>query len=339
MNVDDFDFELPEALIAQAPPAERTGGRLLYLDASGRYQDSVIADLPRHLKEGDLLVFNDTRVIPARCHGIKDTGGRIEVFLERITGINTAQVQLGSNKKIRPGLAFTIGDVRGEVLGGEDGFFEVQFEGNALDVFENHGHVPLPPYVKRADSPKDRERYQTILATRPGAVAAPTAGLHFDNSLLELLDKRGIGHVTLTLHVGAGTFQPVRVDKVEDHQMHSERYHVPESVTVAVEQTRRRGGRVVAVGTTSARTLESVSDESGIPQPGSGETRIFIYPGYRFRCVDMLMTNFHLPRSSLMMMVSAFSGRAAILNAYRHAVDDQYRFFSYGDAMLLERAA
>jgi S-adenosylmethionine:tRNA ribosyltransferase-isomerase len=336
MNIDQFDFELPPGLIAQHPPAKRGGGRLLRVDQTGDLTDKMIADLPSLLRADDLLIFNDTRVIPARCYGQKKTGGKVEVLLERIIDDHNALVQLGTSKRINDGLRFSIGDAEAVVVERQAGFFKVCFNSNALQVFETHGHVPLPPYIRRQDDSSDRQRYQTVLAEKPGAVAAPTAGLHFDEAMLKQLAINGTNYATITLHVGAGTFQPVRVDNIEQHKMHRERFEISSGVCQAIEQTRARGGRVVAVGTTSVRALESAADEHGKLHPQTGDTDIFIYPGYRFRCVDAMITNFHLPKSTLLMMVSAFAGYQTMMNAYQHAVHQQYRFFSYGDAMLLE---
>jgi S-adenosylmethionine:tRNA ribosyltransferase-isomerase len=340
MNIDQFDFELPTELIAQHPPRRRSDGRLLVAAADGGLDDRRVTDLPTLLGADDLLVFNDTRVLPARCRGRKKPGGgRIEILLERLLDDGTALVQVGTSKTVRDGLEFTIGGATGRVRGRRGGFFLVAFDGiDAGAVFETHGEVPLPPYIDRPLEKSDLDRYQTVFAARPGAAAAPTAGLHFDTELLAAIDATGVARHTLTLHVGAGTFQPVRVDRVEEHRMHFERYTVERPLREAVRATRQRGGRVIAVGTTVVRALESAADDSGLPRAGSAETDIFIYPGYRFRVVDALFTNFHLPRSTLLMLVSAFAGRQRVLAAYRHAVHDRYRFFSYGDAMFLEAA-
>ncbi len=338
MNLELFDFELPDRLIAQHPPAERSGGRLLHL-AGPESVDLAVTDFPALLRRGDLVVFNDTRVVPARCVGRKRPGGgRIEILLERNLGGGDALVQIGTSKSIRDGQAFDIGDVRGEVLGRDGGFFRIHLEAaDALDVFHDQGRVPLPPYIRRTDADIDRERYQTVYAERPGAVAAPTAGLHFDHALLEAIDAAGARRAVLTLHVGAGTFQPVRVERIEDHVMHAEHYFIDDELATAVSETRARGGRVVAVGTTVARALESAATEAGGVTAGEAQTRLFIFPGYRFRVVDALLTNFHLPRSTLLMMVCAFAGRDRVLAAYHHAIARGYRFFSYGDAMFTER--
>ncbi len=347
MNPDEFQFDLPEAQIAQHPPAQRSGGRLMVLTGEGP-RHRRITDFPALLGEHDLVVFNDTRVVPARLIGRKlPGGGRIELFLERVLSGPLALVQVGTSKTVRPGQGFQVGEVEGVVEVAEGGFFRVRFLAHdALDVFERHGLVPLPPYIRRpragegggGDGVDDAARYQTVYARHAGAVAAPTAGLHFDQALLDAIDASGARRARLTLHVGAGTFQPVRVSRVEDHVMHAERYHVDEDLAADIARTRARGGRVVAIGTTVTRALESAADGHGGVTPAMGETRLFIYPGYRFAVVDALLTNFHLPGSTLLMMVSAFAGREPVLAAYREAVAQGYRFFSYGDAMFLERA-
>ena len=340
MRVDQFDYELPEALSARHPAERRRDARLLALQGD-RLDHAVFTDLLRYLRPGDLLVFNDSRVIPARLHGQKDTGGRVEVLVERLEGEREALAQVRASKAPRPGTGLRFeGGVTAEVRGRRGDLFHLAFEGTAslLDTLERMGHMPLPPYIDRPDEKADRERYQTVYARRPGAVAAPTAGLHFDEAMLEQLREAGVEQGFVTLHVGAGTFQPVRTEQVEEHRMHAERYEVPEALVEQVAATRARGGRVVAVGTTSLRTLEAASPEGRL-RPGRGETDLFIYPGYRFRIVDALITNFHLPRSSLLMLVCAFAGQERMLGAYREAVRQRYRFFSYGDAMFIERAA
>ncbi len=340
MRVDDFDYELPEGLIARHPPERRGDSRLLALEAQSDVpRDLRFSDLPDLLRPGDLLVFNDTRVIPARLWGRKATGGRVEVLVERITGPHEALAHVRASKSPKPGAVLHLeGGVEAEVTGREGALFALRFAGPApvLELLERHGHVPLPPYLARVDTPEDRERYQTVFARRPGAVAAPTAGLHFDRAMLDRLAAAGVAQAFVTLHVGAGTFQPVRVDEVERHEMHAEWLQVPEETVAAVAAARARGGRVVAVGTTAVRALESAA-AGGELRPFEGETRLFVYPGYRFRVVDAMVTNFHLPRSTLLMLVSAFAGRERVLAAYRHAVARRYRFFSYGDAMWLER--
>jgi S-adenosylmethionine:tRNA ribosyltransferase-isomerase len=335
MDRSDFNYELPPELIAQAPPPARGASRLLVLDgATGRFEDSFFADLPELLGAGDLLVLNDTRVLPARILGRKPSGGRVEILLERITGARTARAQIGASRAPKPGAELLLpGEAAARVERRAGELFELVFDRDLAAYLEAHGQVPLPPYIERAPGEEDADRYQTVYARRPGAVAAPTAGLHFDEALLEALGRRGVQHVFLTLHVGAGTFAPVRCRRVEDHRLHAEWLEVPEGVCAAVRRTRERGGRIVAVGTTSVRALESAARKNGLQQPFEGETELFIYPGYRFQVVDVMVTNFHLPESSLLMLVSAFAGREHVLAAYRHAVRERYRFFSYGDAM------
>jgi S-adenosylmethionine:tRNA ribosyltransferase-isomerase len=340
MRRTDFHFDLPDALIARHPAPQRSGSRLLHLEgATGALTDRRFRDLPGLLRQGDLLVFNDTRVIPARLHGHKrESGGKVEVLLERLTGVRTAIVQLRASKPSRPGAVIDLGggDTLTVVERDED-FWRVEFSSDAHGTFDRLGEMPLPPYVARAAEPEDRERYQTVYAREPGAVAAPTAGLHFDDAVLQACRAAGAGFAYVTLHVGAGTFQPVRVDDVEEHRMHSEWCNVPDVTCQAVAAARARGGRVIAVGTTAVRSLESAA-ESGQLESYAGETRLFITPGNRFRVIDALVTNFHLPESTLLMLVSAFAGREHVLAAYRHAVAQQYRFFSYGDAMFVEPA-
>jgi S-adenosylmethionine:tRNA ribosyltransferase-isomerase len=333
----DFSYELPPDLIAQAPLPQRTASRLLCLDgATGALADRHFVDLPQLLRPNDLLVFNDTRVVAARLFGTKPSGGRVEVLLERATGGTGALVQMRASKAIRPGLVIaTAGGelrVRGRVQTPAGDLWEIETPGDALAFFEQHGTVPLPPYIARTAGADDRERYQSIFAREPGAVAAPTASLHFDADLVARIDALGVRRAVVTLHVGAGTFQPLRVDDVSRHVMHAERYAVPQELVDAVRTCRAGGGRVVAVGTTVARALEAAA-AGGELVAGSGETRLFITPGYAFRVVDALVTNFHLPESTLLMLVSAFAGREQVLAAYAHAVRERYRFFSYGDAM------
>ncbi|MBF5055718.1 S-adenosylmethionine--tRNA ribosyltransferase-isomerase [Alcanivorax sp. 521-1] len=339
MRVDDFDFELPDDLIARHPPEHRRDARLLALTGAGLAHQRF-PDLAGHLRPGDLLVFNDTRVIPARLFGQKDSGGRVEVLIERLLEGHEALAHVRASKAPKPGgwLRFEEG-LAAQVRGRRDTLFHLLFTGceSVLEALERVGHVPLPPYIDRPDEAADLERYQTVYAREPGAVAAPTAGLHFDEPFLEQLREQGVDTGFATLHVGAGTFQPVRVDRVEDHHMHSERFRIPEALVEQVAAARARGGRVVAVGTTALRALEAASPEGAL-RPGEAETDIFIYPGYRFHQVDALVTNFHLPRSTLLMLISAFAGRERVLAAYREAVREQYRFFSYGDAMFIERA-
>ncbi len=340
MDVADFHFELPEELIAKHPTPERSASRLMHVDAaSGNLNRHHFYELDALLNPDDLLVFNNTRVIPARLFGRKGTGGRVEVMLERALDQHSALVQVRSSKSPKPGGDITLEgtDVTLRVTGREGQFFVVSFpDPGVLAIAEAHGHIPLPPYIDRADEAADADRYQTIYATQAGAVAAPTAGLHFDEPLMARLAEKGIATAEVTLHVGAGTFAPIRVERVEDHQMHAEYLEVEESVCEAVRACRARGGRVVAVGTTSVRSLESAS-ASGELKPYRGETDIFIYPGYEFRSVDAMITNFHLPGSTLIMLVSAFAGTRLIQDAYATAIAESWRFFSYGDAMLITR--
>ena len=336
----DFDFTLPPELIAQHPAPERSASRLL--DGRGALPvDRVFRDLPLLLQPGDLLVCNDTRVIKARLLGEKPTGGVVEALVERVLPGFEVWAHLRASKSPRPGSVVRFGDAfDAEVLGraGPEGaLFHLRFPQDPLTLLERHGHVPLPPYITHDDTAEDAARYQTVFAVRPGAVAAPTAALHFDEPLLVALQARGVQRATVTLHVGAGTFQPVRVERLADHRMHSEWFEVGAATVVAIEATRARGGRVVAVGTTTLRALESAA-RSGVLAPQTGETDIFITPGFSFCVVDQLVTNFHLPKSTLMMLVSAFAGHAQVMALYRHAVESRYRFFSYGDAMLLQRA-
>ncbi|GGC78287.1 tRNA preQ1(34) S-adenosylmethionine ribosyltransferase-isomerase QueA [Marinobacter halophilus] len=338
MNVSDFHFDLPDELIARYPLKQRSASRLLGLDGlSGQTQHLQFTDLPELLQPGDLLVFNNTRVIPARLFGQKESGGRVEVLVERLLGEREILAHARASKALKAGQKVILEDGTSmTMVGRDDALFRFVYDGEEviLDVLDRIGHMPLPPYIEREDDLSDRERYQTVYAREAGAVAAPTAGLHFDDALLEILKARGIEFAYVTLHVGAGTFQPVRVDKIEDHVMHSEVAHVPQETVDAVHQARARGGRVVAVGTTSVRSLESAS-RAGHLSTFRGDTDIFIYPGYRFQTVDAMVTNFHLPESTLIMLVSAFSGYTNIKAAYREAVDQEYRFFSYGDAMFL----
>jgi S-adenosylmethionine:tRNA ribosyltransferase-isomerase len=336
----DFFYHLPAELIAQQPSEQRGGSRLLVLDGvSGRLQDKQFAELPGLLRPGDLMVFNDTRVIPARLHGIKESGGRVELLVERVLDQHTVLAMLRASKTPRPGQALVFEpDIRARVQARRGEFFEVAFAGPrpVLELLEAYGHMPLPPYIERGDDEQDQERYQTVYAQRPGAVAAPTAGLHFDRDMLARLAAMGVDSTFVTLHVGAGTFQPMRVEDIREHRMHSEYVQVTEAVCAQVRAARQRGARVVAVGTTSVRALEAACRD-GEPRPFDGETDIFIRPGYRFQVVDALLTNFHLPESTLLMLVCAFAGTAPVLRAYRHAVRQGYRFFSYGDAMWLTR--
>ncbi|MFM8517608.1 MAG: tRNA preQ1(34) S-adenosylmethionine ribosyltransferase-isomerase QueA [Nevskiaceae bacterium] len=345
----DFDFGLPEELIAQRPTAERVASRLLVLERDAVAPlDRRFVDLPALLRPEDLLVFNDTRVIPARLQGRKPSGGAVEMLLERALEGRQALLHMRASKPLRPGqLVLTAGgDVT--VLGRDEDLFRVQLPAEAIDFFTRHGTVPLPPYISRDADREDAERYQSVLAKVPGAVAAPTASLHFDSALLERLAAQGVSRTTLTLHVGAGTFQPLRTLNIDEHVMHAERVELPEAACEAIARARSAGGRVIAVGTTVVRALEAAAAATASPpgaatesraalQPWRGDTRIFIKPGHPWRVVDALITNFHLPRSTLLMLVSAFAGRERVLAAYAHAVRERYRFFSYGDAMFLER--
>lgn len=338
MNVSDFHFDLPDELIARYPMAERSASRMLSLNgASGAIAHRQFRDLPDLLEADDLLVFNDTRVIPARLFGTKETGGKLEVLVERVVSEDTVLAHVRASKALKPGQSVRLEEGSELVmLDRDDALFRLRTANSepVLDLLERAGHMPLPPYVDRPDEGTDRERYQTVYAREAGAVAAPTAGLHFDQSIFDCLAGKGVETAFVTLHVGAGTFQPVRVDKVEDHVMHSEVATVPEATVEAIRRTRAKGGRVVAVGTTSVRSLESAS-RGGVVRPMQGETDIFITPGYRFQTVDAMITNFHLPESTLIMLVSAFAGYQNTMAAYREAVAERYRFFSYGDAMLI----
>lgn len=339
MRVSDFDFDLPDEQIARFPTAERTGSRLLCLDGNTEeIAHQQFADIESFLNPGDLLVMNNTRVIPARLFGRKETGGKLEILVERVLEERKVLAHVRSSKSPKPGSRIFLADgqVSAGVSGRQGGLFLIDFDKPVLPQLREYGHMPLPPYIDREDGSADRLRYQTVFAEKDGAVAAPTAGLHFDEALLERLEKKGVNKAFVTLHVGSGTFQPVRVDNITDHEMHSEYIEVPEDVCQAVRETRARGNKLVAVGTTSVRSLESAS-ASGEIQPFTGDTDIFIYPGYEFRSVDAMITNFHLPQSTLLMLVSAFSGQEAILRAYNEAVKEGYRFFSYGDAMWLTR--
>ena len=335
MKLADFDYELPPQLVAQHPAKERGASRLLHLDGkSGALRDLAFADLPDLVDARDAMVLNDTRVIKARLFGRKSTGGRIELFVERILGECDALALTHSGHPLKAGHRLSVGDgVAVEVLGREEDLVRVRFAEPVAAVLERCGSVPLPPYITHPPGPEDAERYQTVFAERPGAVAAPTAGLHFDRDILKKIEDKGAIIEKITLHVGAGTFQPVRSENIEDHRMHRERYEVPAQTAPAL-----RGRRVLAVGTTSLRALESAALGGAGVMAGTGETDLFIYPGFRFQVVDRLLTNFHLPRSSLLMLVAAFAGLDNIRQAYAHAMRNNYRFFSYGDAMLIERA-
>jgi S-adenosylmethionine:tRNA ribosyltransferase-isomerase len=340
----DFAYSLPPELIAQQPLAERSASRMLVLAPDdGELADASVRDLPQLLRAGDLLVFNDTRVVAARLSGYKPSGGAVEILLERALPDNAAWAQLSASKAIRAGLEITTAGGVVRVMERAGDLWLIALPAPALEFFEHHGTVPLPPYIRRAAAAADRERYQSLLARVPGAVAAPTASLHFDAPLLAALERRGVARAIVTLHVGAGTFQPVRVEDLSEHRMHAEWVSVGEATCAAIEGTRRAGGRVVAVGTTVVRALEAAAlAAAGGGEPArlcawSGDTRLFITPGFRFSVSDMLLTNFHLPESTLLMLVCAFAGTDAVLAAYAHAVRARYRFFSYGDAMLLTR--
>jgi len=338
LSIDDFDYELPSDLIAQHPTETRSGSRLLCVGAS--LADRRFSELPRLLDAGDLLVFNDTRVIKARLAGEKSSGGRVEVLIERVLSEHEALAQVRASKPPRPGSAMRLaGSLEARVLGREGEFYRLRFPDGAavFELLERHGSVPLPPYIAHAPEAGDERRYQTVYARASGAVAAPTAGLHFDEPLLAALAQRGLEFAYVTLHVGAGTFQPVRVKNLAEHRMHGERYRIPDATAAAIESARRRGGRIVAVGTTTVRCLEASAAAHGIPVAGTAETDLFIAPGFEFRVVDRLVTNFHLPRSTLLVLVSAFAGIEPIRHAYRHAIDERYRFYSYGDAMLVDK--
>ncbi|MEO1202570.1 MAG: tRNA preQ1(34) S-adenosylmethionine ribosyltransferase-isomerase QueA [Pseudomonadota bacterium] len=333
MQIDDFDYELPESLIARFPAAERRGSRLLHVGDS--LADRRFSELPELLNEGDLLVFNDTRVIPARLAARKATGGRAEVLIERVTDETRALAHVKCSKSPKPGSALEFANgVSAEVLKRQEDLFELEFSTPVMDYLEAHGDVPLPPYLGRDSVDDDIERYQTVYARDPGAVAAPTAGLHFDEAMLDETGAKGVEHAWVTLHVGAGTFQSLRHEDIASNRLHSERVDVGDDCVTRVREARARGGRVIAVGTTVVRSLECAST-SGELKPYRGETDLFIMPGYAFRSVDVMITNFHLPRSSLMMLVAAFAGRERVLAAYEHAVRERYRFFSYGDSMFL----
>jgi S-adenosylmethionine:tRNA ribosyltransferase-isomerase len=340
MQLSDFYYDLPKSLIAQQPSARRGDSRLLCLSgASGALLDRHFNDLAQLLRPGDLLVFNDTRVLPARLHGLKETGGQVEVLIERLVSEVRALAHVRASKSPKPGSRILVGETWLRMEGREEDLFCLRTEhGSFARLMQARGHMPLPPYIQRADTQLDEERYQTVFGDRPGAVAAPTAGLHFDRPMLDRLAEMGVESTRVTLHVGAGTFQPVREQDLDRHKMHSEWLEVGEAAVQAVARARARGGRVVAIGTTSVRSLETAA-ANGRLQPYSGDTRLFIRPGYPFRVIDALLTNFHLPESTLLMLVCAFAGYERTMAAYRHAVASGYRFFSYGDAMFLERNA
>ena len=354
MRVSDFSFDLPEELIARYPKADRTASRLMALDGdSGTREDLTFVDVLDKLNKGDLLVFNNTRVIPARMFGKKASGGKLEVLVERILDEHSVLAHIRCSKSPKPGSEILLGEIDVEdselvsatMVARHDALFELKFSEseNVLHILERIGHMPLPPYIDRPDEESDKERYQTVYNEKPGAVAAPTAGLHFDDELLEKIKAKGVELAFVTLHVGAGTFQPVKVDDIADHVMHAEYVEVPQEVVEQINATKARGGRVVAVGTTSVRSLESAAkaaQDKGQPLAEYyDDTSIFITPGYEFKLVDALITNFHLSESTLIMLVSAFAGYDNIMSAYKHAVEEKYRFFSYGDAMFLTRKA
>lgn len=341
MQLSDFDFTLPNELIARYPTEERSACRLLALDGnSGEVQHEQFTDILNHLNPGDLLVFNNTRVIPARLYGKKATGGKVEMLVERLQDNNRVLAHIKASKSPKAGSELLLGEdesISVTVLGRQDELFELQFPSDVLTILNQIGHIPLPPYIDRPDEDADKELYQTVYSEKPGAVAAPTAGLHFDESLLEQIKQKGIETAFVTLHVGAGTFQPVRVSNIESHQMHAEYAEVYQSVVDAVLACKARGNKVVAVGTTSVRALESAAQKTGTIMPFFADTRIFIYPGYHFNVIDALITNFHLPESTLIMLVSAFAGYNHTMHAYQQAVNERYRFFSYGDAMFITK--
>ena len=342
MQLSDFNYELPADLIAQHPLANRTDSRLLEVRAEGRNNvqliDRQFKDILSLIKAGDLLIFNDTKVIPARLHGKKETGGNVELLIERISGDKQAWVQIRASIVPKTGSIVNIHNQSGEsfsveMIGYDGRFYEVRFPENVFGLLERFGELPLPPYIEHLPNSEDAQRYQTVIAKNPGAVAAPTAGLHFDESILQQLRDAGVQLATVTLHVGAGTFTPVREEDLSKHKMHHEWFSIPEQTLQAIEETKKNGGRVIAIGTTSLRALES----HALSQQSSGETNLFITPGFAFKTVDCLLTNFHLPKSTLLMLVSAFAGMSNIRSAYQHAIDQKYRFFSYGDAMFLCR--
>ncbi|MGA7179248.1 MAG: tRNA preQ1(34) S-adenosylmethionine ribosyltransferase-isomerase QueA [Thiobacillaceae bacterium] len=340
MQLSDFDYDLPQDLIAQFPSATRRESRLLHLEGtSGKLEDRQFRDLSDLVKSGDVLVFNDTRVIKARLFGQKPGGGKVEALIERVMGDHEALAFIRASHCPKPDSIVILGGTEAKVLSRQDDLYRLRFSGteSVLDLLERAGRLPLPPYINRPAEQSDEARYQTIYAREPGAVAAPTAGLHFDEAMLAQLDEIGVRRVHLTLHVGAGTFHPVRVENIAEHHMHAERYTIPEGTVKAIAEARKQGGRIMAIGTTSLRALESAA-RSGEIEAGEGETNLFIAPGYRFQVADRLLTNFHLPKSTLLMLVSAFAGMENMRRAYQHAISHTYRFFSYGDAMLIERS-
>lgn len=336
MKLTDFDFDLPKSLIAQSPPENRTDSRLLVPQSP--IIDTFFHNISSYVKPGDLLVMNNTRVIPARLFGHKASGGKVEIMIERLLNDRQvlAMVKASRAPQIDSYITLENGD-KAKVISKDNGFYTLNFETDSLlDLLDSVGHIPLPPYIERSDEQADLERYQTVFAKHEGAVAAPTAGLHFDDELLSSLKEKGVNHCFVTLHVGAGTFQPVKVDKITDHKMHSEYFEISQSTVDQINEAKENGGRIIAVGTTAVRSIESAA-KSGLLMATKEETDIFIYPGYEFKIVDMLITNFHLPKSSLLMLVSAFIGRDKMMDVYQYAIENKYRFFSYGDAMLLEK--
>ncbi len=343
MQLSDFSYALPPELIAQEALENRASSRLLHLDTNtdpATFHDKTFSDIIDLIQQDDLLIFNNTRVIPARLTGFKESGGKVEVMVERILGEHHVLAHVRANKSPKPGAQLHLEDsIKAEVIARKDDLFEISFLHNTsvYELLEQYGHIPLPPYIEREDTEEDRDRYQTVFAQEVGAVAAPTAGLHFTEELLQMLKAKGVETAQVTLHVGAGTFLPVRVDNLADHVMHAEWVEVDQHTCDAVSACKARGGKVVAVGTTSVRSLESAAEVSGTLQPFTGDTRLFITPGYKFNIVDAMITNFHVPESTLLMLVSAFSGYENIMTAYQHAIVEKYRFFSYGDAMFLEK--
>ena len=339
MQLSDFNFTLPKELIAKYPSKTRSSCRLLALDGhTGKIENKVFTDIVDYINAGDLLIFNNTKVIPARLYGKKVSGGKIEVLIERLLEGNRALAHIKASKSPKIGAELILGEnenIQVTMVARHDALFELQFPDDVLSILNEIGHIPLPPYIDRPDDAQDREVYQTVYSKVPGAVAAPTAGLHFDKPLLDKLKQKGVEMEFVTLHVGAGTFQPVRVENIETHIMHAEYAEVPESVVKAVLDCKARGNKVIAVGTTSVRALESAAQQTGTIAPFFADTRIFIYPGYQFKVIDSLITNFHLPESTLIMLVSAFAGYENTMNAYQYAVKEKYQFFSYGDAMLI----
>ena len=339
MKKSDFYYHLPEHLIAQKPLTDRTDSRLLCMNKkTGQLENQMFADFVDLINENDLLVFNDTKVIPARLYGKKQTGGKVEILIERVVNQHHALAHIRASKSPKTDAKIELDNgFSCVVTGRENDLFTLRFEKAKplLELLDQIGHIPLPPYITRADEVEDITRYQTVFAKKPGAVAAPTAGLHFDQQTMNKLEKKGVSKVFVTLHVGSGTFQPVRVDDLSEHIMHKEYYSVSQNVVDAIQQTKTKGGRIIAIGTTAVRALESASQPSGQLQVGFGDTDLFITPGYRFKSVDAMLTNFHLPESTLLMLISAFAGYEHVMAAYQHAIDDAYRFFSYGDAMFL----